>query len=158
MSVAAANICQINMSEKGNEVTVNNDKFNESYFDVMAFTKVLLGDKSNSTNDNVASITNKDNSRSKHVGNKKVSTQDNNIPNNPAPTITPVITKSLFNTFIGHTRKVTTLAVSSDNCTLISGAEDGEVRWWDLWTGQCIRESKPMNKCAITNALVSGIL
>jgi pre-rRNA-processing protein IPI3 len=54
----------------------------------------------------------------------------------------------------GHSRKVTSLVFSLDNCTLVSGSEDGSVRVWDTWTRQCVREFKPMNKCAITSVVV----
>ena len=54
----------------------------------------------------------------------------------------------------GHSRKVTSLVFSLDNCTLVSGSEDGSVRVWDTWTRQCVREFKPMNKCAITSLVV----
>lgn len=38
----------------------------------------------------------------------------------------------------------------------VSGAEDGSLRVWDIWTKQCIKEVKPMNKTAITNVVVSS--
>ena len=54
----------------------------------------------------------------------------------------------------GHTRSVTALACSVDNCTLVSGSEDGSVRVWDMWTRQCLRESKPLHKAGITSLLL----
>jgi len=57
---------------------------------------------------------------------------------------------------VGHTKCVTSLGMSSDNRTLVSSSEDGTVRFWDIWTGQCLRSVKPLNKCGITNALVSA--
>eukprot|EP01034_Spumella_vulgaris_P024803 gene24803-31184_t len=54
----------------------------------------------------------------------------------------------------GHTKSVTALCFSVDNTTLISTSEDGTVRFWDVWTRQCVRECRPLNKCGITNALV----
>lgn len=56
----------------------------------------------------------------------------------------------------GHSKAVLSLSCSADNCTLVSGSEDGSVRFWDIWTQQCIREMKPLNKAAITNALVQS--
>ncbi len=55
----------------------------------------------------------------------------------------------------GHTKSVTALCFSVDNTTLVSTSEDGTVRFWDAWTRQCVRECKPLNKCSITNAIVS---
>lgn len=55
----------------------------------------------------------------------------------------------------GHSRRVSSMSFSIDNCTLVSGSEDGSVRVWDTWTRQCVREFKPMGKCAVTAVLVS---
>lgn len=55
----------------------------------------------------------------------------------------------------GHSKAVTSLCFSVDNSTLISASEDGTMRWWDIWTRQCTRDCKPLNKCGITNAMVS---
>ena len=54
----------------------------------------------------------------------------------------------------GHSRRVSGLAYSLDNCTLVSSSDDGSVRVWDTWTLQCTRELKPLNKCALTSILV----
>jgi WD40 repeat protein len=54
----------------------------------------------------------------------------------------------------GHSRRVGALAFSLDNCTLVSGSDDGSVRVWDTWTGQCVREFKPLNKCGITSVML----
>jgi WD40 repeat protein len=62
---------------------------------------------------------------------------------------------SMYSTLEGHSRKVTGLAFSIDNCTMVSGSEDGSVRVWDLWTKQCVREFKALNNCGITSILVS---
>lgn len=61
-------------------------------------------------------------------------------------------------TLEGHTRSVTALCVSADNCTLASVSEDGSLRLWDFWTGQCLKEVKPLHKAAITNAKVRILL
>lgn len=55
----------------------------------------------------------------------------------------------------GHTRAVTSLSCSLDNTTLVSSSEDGSLRIWDIWTKQCLREVKPMNKTALTNAIIT---
>lgn len=55
----------------------------------------------------------------------------------------------------GHTRAVTSLSCSIDNTTLVSSSEDGSLRIWDMWTKQCLREVKPMNKTALTNAIIT---
>ena len=36
----------------------------------------------------------------------------------------------------------------------VSGSEDGSLRVWDIWTKQCLKEVKPLNKTAVTNAIV----
>jgi WD40 repeat protein len=38
--------------------------------------------------------------------------------------------------FLGHSARITCLAATSDLRTLVSGSTDGEVRFWDLRTGQ----------------------
>ena len=57
-------------------------------------------------------------------------------------------------TLEGHSRRVGSLAFSADNCTMVSGSDDGSVRVWDTWTRQCIREFKPLSKCAVTSVTV----
>lgn len=54
----------------------------------------------------------------------------------------------------GHSRRVTCLVFSMDNCVLVSGSEDGSIRLWDTWTKICTRELKPLNKNAITSLTV----
>ena len=56
----------------------------------------------------------------------------------------------------GHSRAVTALACSVDNCTLVSASEDGSVRVWDVWTRQCLRESKPLQRAAVTGLLLAS--
>ena len=55
---------------------------------------------------------------------------------------------------IGHSKAVTGLAMSQDNSTLVSSSCDGSLRVWNVWTRQCLRESKPLHKAAISNMLV----
>jgi WD40 repeat protein len=47
----------------------------------------------------------------------------------------PVAEKKEF-VFFGHSQRVTEMAVSPDGRTLASGSVDGEVKLWDLRTGQ----------------------
>lgn len=63
----------------------------------------------------------------------------------------------IVRTLRGHSRAVTSLCVSRDNSSLVSVSEDGALRVWDLWNGQCIREVSPLNKCPLTNAMVSPV-
>jgi len=63
-------------------------------------------------------------------------------------------TSSTYASLEGHTRAVTSIVCSIDNCTLVSGGEDGSVRVWDYWTRQCLRELKPMHKAAVTSLLL----
>ena len=62
------------------------------------------------------------------------------------------------NIMTGHTRSVTSLACSRDNIRLVSVAEDGSLRVWDMWTKQCLREIKPLNKTALTNVMVRKLI
>lgn len=55
----------------------------------------------------------------------------------------------------GHSRAVTVICTSLDNATLISASEDGTLRIWDMWTGQCLRVLSPLNNSPITNAMVT---
>eukprot|EP01038_Epipyxis_sp_PR26KG_P009121 gene9121-12302_t len=54
----------------------------------------------------------------------------------------------------GHSKCVTSLSFSSDNVTLVSGSEDGTVKMWNIWTRQCLKECRPMNKFGITNIMI----
>jgi WD40 repeat protein len=65
---------------------------------------------------------------------------------------------SAYKILDGHVKSVTSLSMSSDNCTLISTSADGSMKLWDIWTNQCIKECKPLNKSAITSSLVKHIL
>jgi WD40 repeat protein len=58
----------------------------------------------------------------------------------------------------GHTKTVTSLSCSADNCFMVSVSDDGSMRVWDIWTRQCVREVKPMNKTAISNSLVRNYI
>lgn len=62
--------------------------------------------------------------------------------------------KAELMTLAGHTKAITGLQASRDNATLVSASEDGSIRLWDIWTGQCIKESRPLNKAPITNMKV----
>lgn len=55
----------------------------------------------------------------------------------------------------GHTKAVTSLSCSLDGVTLVSASEDGSLRFWNIWTKQCIREIKPFNGAPVTVAMVS---
>ena len=66
--------------------------------------------------------------------------------------------KAQLMTLEGHTKAISSLQVSRDNSTLVSASEDGSLRLWDIWTGQCIKESKPLNKAPITNMMVRVLL
>jgi pre-rRNA-processing protein IPI3 len=63
-------------------------------------------------------------------------------------------TSSAYASLEGHTRAVTSIVCSIDNCTIVSGGEDGSVRVWDYWTRQCLRELKPLHKAAVTSLLL----
>lgn len=56
----------------------------------------------------------------------------------------------------GHTKAVSSLNFSRDNCTLMSASQDGSVRVWNVWTRQCLREYVPLAKYGISNAMVSN--
>ncbi|XP_013776605.1 WD repeat-containing protein 18-like [Limulus polyphemus] len=56
-------------------------------------------------------------------------------------------------TFIGHSKQVTCLDVSSDGLTLLSGSRDQNVTLWHIPSRQCIR--KLPHKGAVTNAFFS---
>ena len=62
---------------------------------------------------------------------------------------------SIFETLTGHIKAVTALMFSKNNTTLVSASEDGTLRTWNVWTKQCLHQCTPMNKCGISNALVS---
>ena len=59
--------------------------------------------------------------------------------------------------FVGHSKSILGLALSLDGSSLVSISEDGSMRVWDIWTRQCIRELKPLNKLPVTNILVKTI-
>jgi pre-rRNA-processing protein IPI3 len=54
----------------------------------------------------------------------------------------------------GHTKAVTCLAFSIDNCTLLSGSEDGTLRSWNIWTKQCMKKCSPLSKFGISSLMV----
>ena len=54
----------------------------------------------------------------------------------------------------GHVKAVTSMSCSLDNSTLVSVSADGSMKWWDISSGQCIRDMKPLNKFALSNVLV----
>eukprot|EP00041_Stephanoeca_diplocostata_P024426 m.618483 g.618483 ORF g.618483 m.618483 type:complete len:452 (+) comp22529_c0_seq2:294-1649(+) len=49
------------------------------------------------------------------------------------------ITPKNLNTYVGHTMPVTSLDVTLDACTLVSGSDDGTVRVWDTQSCQCVK-------------------
>jgi WD40 repeat protein len=55
---------------------------------------------------------------------------------------------------VGHTKAITALDTSSVSNIFVSSSADGSIRWWDSENMQCIRESKPFQKTALTNAMV----
>jgi len=65
-----------------------------------------------------------------------------------------MVTEIRCSCHIGHSKAVTGLAMSQDNSTLVSSSCDGSLRVWNVWTRQCLRESKPLHKAAISNMLV----
>jgi WD40 repeat protein len=102
-----------------------------------------------STSSGVAQTSLSQTSGSSHTltnsGPNKIDNNNNNSNNN----------NIIVRTLRGHSRGVTSLSVSRDNSSLVSVSEDGALRVWDLWNGQCIREVSPLNKCPLTNAMVS---
>lgn len=61
---------------------------------------------------------------------------------------------STTTTLEGHSKSVTSLTCSIDGVTLISASEDGTIRFWHIWTRQCVREIKPFAGTAVTNAII----
>ena len=124
------------------------------------------------TNNNINGVTTTNNNGSNNIQNQKslLSSNSSNIRNsNKTSSNVPSTTSTTTNintntsdnnnniiirTLKGHSRIITSLSVSLDNTTLISTSEDGSVRVWDIWNGQCIKELKPLNKCAVSNAMV----
>eukprot|EP00879_Flechtneria_rotunda_P022010 GHRR01023212.1.p1 GENE.GHRR01023212.1~~GHRR01023212.1.p1 ORF type:complete len:296 (+),score=150.77 GHRR01023212.1:979-1866(+) len=56
--------------------------------------------------------------------------------------------------FEGHTKAVSSLAVTPDGEQLVSGSEDGSARVWDLRSRQCLRVINSPNKAPVTSALL----
>ena len=59
------------------------------------------------------------------------------------------------NVLEGHSKPITAMLFSFDTTTLITSSEDGMLKFWNIWSRQCIRECLPLNKLPITNCLVS---
>lgn len=56
---------------------------------------------------------------------------------------------------VGHNKAVKTLEFSKENLgLLVSGSDDGSLRWWNIWTRQCTVENRPFHGVAITNLMV----
>jgi pre-rRNA-processing protein IPI3 len=54
----------------------------------------------------------------------------------------------------GHSKPVSSLAISLDGDSLVSGSEDGSVRVWDLRSRQCVRVIASPARAPVTAALV----
>ncbi|CAD7703834.1 unnamed protein product, partial [Ostreobium quekettii] len=55
----------------------------------------------------------------------------------------------------GHSRGVTCLGISGDGARLLSGSEDGTVRFWDLATHQCVKVLSSPGKAPVSCLLVA---
>ena len=70
---------------------------------------------------------------------------ETNVSSNPSqPILSPtkpvsVENTSLVNTLIGHTDQVTSVAISPDGQTLVSGSEDHTIKIWQMSTGTLVR-------------------
>jgi len=134
MSIAAANVCQVHMHQNQTDRTRH--------------TKSGVTSTAAATNEKMTSaVITSDIS-------KAAATQVTNLSTTTLAS-TSTSSAAVTMTLEGHTRTVTALCVSADNCTLVSVSEDGSLRLWDFWTGQCLKEVKPLHKAAITNAKVS---
>jgi WD40 repeat protein len=58
------------------------------------------------------------------------------------------------NTLIGHDKSISSLAISSDNYTLVSASHDGSIKIWNTVSRQCIHEIIPFNKNPLSNIKV----
>ena len=72
-------------------------------------------------------------------------------------------TGKLLNTLVGHSNPVTSVAVTSDNRKVVSGAWDNMIKIWDMNTGKLLNtlvgHSNPVNSVAVTSdnsKIVSG--
>lgn len=54
----------------------------------------------------------------------------------------------------GHSKAVSSLSLSLDGDSLVSGSEDGSVRVWDLRSRQCMRVTPSPGRAPVTAALV----
>lgn len=62
---------------------------------------------------------------------------------------------SIENTYCGHKKAVTNIAISHDNNRILSTSEDGTIKEWDRPSGQCIKEYTG-NVFATTNTVYSN--
>ncbi|GAB6023662.1 WD repeat-containing protein 18 [Chamberlinius hualienensis] len=60
--------------------------------------------------------------------------------------------ETVSNVFVGHTKKITALTVTSNGQNLISGSEDSQVKVWDIPSKNCLRNLS--HKGSITNVLL----
>lgn len=135
LSIAASNVCQVRMHQNQTERTRN----------TKTGIVATMNEKPGST---AASATDTSN-------NKLLATATSTTNPSTSTSTSSTTNTAVAMTLEGHTRTVTALCVSADNCTLVSVSEDGSLRLWDIWTGQCLKEVKPLHKAAITNAKVS---
>jgi WD40 repeat protein len=54
----------------------------------------------------------------------------------------------------GHTKAVSRISCSATSDVFVSASADGSLRWWDCENMHCVREVKPFQKTALTNAVV----
>lgn len=67
-----------------------------------------------------------------------------------------VATGALIRIFLGHTWKVTSVAISADGLKALSGSRDGKAILWDTATGQSLRVFKGANGSEITSVALSA--
>ena len=65
-------------------------------------------------------------------------------------------TGSLLRVFFGHTWKVTSVAITADGLTALSGSRDGKAILWDTATGRSLRVFKGENGSEITSVSLSS--
>ena len=68
--------------------------------------------------------------------NHSTTISSSSLSSSTLPTIT--INSNHLAKFIGHTATITTLSLTPDNTSLLSGSDDGTIKIWDLHTYQCI--------------------
>jgi pre-rRNA-processing protein IPI3 len=54
----------------------------------------------------------------------------------------------------GHSKRVTSMTMSLDNCTLISCGDDGSVLFWNIITRQILREYRPQSVQSFSNVRI----